>query len=165
MRGNLRRWLALAAVCVGGLIYLLVAGISGAGNAAARGGRSAATHVHGAAAPSTHNGSRGGGAAASARLQHAWSVDARKGMIEMLGTADGSRVGWNRHFAEWGGLNGPHWWQSALAMLTALHYAMQTGYRSAMLDHVIRVTYDKNIWKPKSLEKFDFINQYMDDTV
>lgn len=151
MRGILRRWLVLAALCAGGLIYLLAAGTSGAGNAAARGGRS--TH-DASGAPSPGSG-----------LEHVWSIDARKGIVELLGTADGSRVGWNRHFAEWGGLVGPHWWQSALAMLTALHYAEQTDFRSPILEHVIRVTYDKNIWKPKSLEKFDFINQYMDDTV
>lgn len=93
------------------------------------------------------------------------SVDTRKGIVELLGTHDGSRVGWNRHFAEWGGLNGPHWWQSALAMLTLTHYAMQTGYRSPLLEHVLEVTYQRNIWKPWADEKMDFINQYMDDTV
>jgi Glycosyl hydrolase family 76 len=161
MRGLLRRWLVLAAVCGGGLIYLLVAGISGTGNAIAHGGRSSAVGVQGplaTALPATEAG-------VSSRMRHIWTVDARKGMIELLGTADGSRVGWNRKFAEWGGLIGPHWWQSALAMLDAIHYAEQTNWRSPMLEHVIQVTYAKNIWKPKSLEKFDFINQYMDDTV
>lgn len=164
MRGTLRRWLVLVAVCAGGLIYVLLAGISGTGNAAAHDRGSARTSVPAAI------GSPGGpvadaDAGVSAHLRHVWSVDARQGLIEMLGTADGSRVGWNRHFAEWGGLIGPHWWQSALAMLTAVRYAEQTNFRSPLLEHVIKVTYNKNIWKPKSLEKFDFINQYMDDTV
>ena len=154
----------MVAVCAGGLIYLLVAGLSGVGSAAAHGRRSASSQVQ-RAAGSSHRPESGAGSTASSRLAHVWSVDARKGIVELLGTADGSRVGWNRHFAEWGGLIGPHWWQSALAMLTAIHYAEQTNYHSPMLEHVIRVTYDKNVWKPKSLEKFDFINQYMDDTV
>ena len=161
MRGLLRRWLVLAAVCGSGLIYLLVAGISGTGNAVAHGGQSSAGRVQGAPRtplPATESG-------VSSRIRHIWTVDAREGMIELLGTGDGSRVGWNRKFAEWGGLIGPHWWQSALAMLDAIRYAEQTDWRSPLLEHVIQVTYAKNIWKPKSLEKFDFINQYMDDTV
>ena len=162
MRGSRRRWLVLAAVCAGGLIYLLVAGISG-GNAAAHGGRSDGTPAAALTGGPDHAGAAS--SAPSGRLAHVWSADARKGMIEMLGTADGSRVGWNRHFAEWGGLIGPHWWQSALAMLDAIRYAEQTNWHSPMLEHVIRVTYAKNIWKPKSLEKFDFINMFMDDTV
>ena len=124
MRGLLRWWLVVAAVCGSGLIYLLVAGVSGTGNAIAHGGRSSTGRVHGAPRtplPAAESG-------VSARMRHIWTVDARKGMIEMLGTADGSRVGWNRHFAEWGGLIGPHWWQSALAMLSAIRYAEQTNW-------------------------------------
>jgi hypothetical protein len=165
MRRFLRRWLVLAAVCAGGLIYLLVAGISGAGSAAAHGGRAAGSQAHAAVRSTLHAPPTGPAADASARLRHVWSVDTRQGIIELLGTGDGSRVGWNRHFAEWGGLIGPHWWQSALAMLTAIHYAEQTNWRSPLLEHVIAVTYNKNVWKPKTDEKFDFINQYMDDTV
>jgi Glycosyl hydrolase family 76 len=162
MRGFLRRWLLLLAVCTGGLACLLLASTSGVGSAAAHNGRSTGKH---ASAGTGSGAASAGGPAAPSALQRAWSVDARKGIVELLGTADGSRVGWNRRFAEWGGLIGPHWWQSALAMLTAIRYAEQTNYRSPILEHVIRVTYNKNIWKPKSLEKFDFINQYMDDTV
>src|SRR5436190_8813356 len=84
---------------------------------------------------------------ASPRQQHVWAVDARRGVVELLGTHDGSRAGWNRHIAEWGGLNGPHWWQSALAVLTMIHYAEQTHGRSPLLQHVLDVTYTRNVYK------------------
>ena len=103
--------------------------------------------------------------AVSSGQQHVWATDARRGVIELLGTHDGSRAGWNRHIAQWGGLVGPHWWQSALAVLTLIHYAEQTNDRSRLLQHVIDITYKRGIRQPHTDQPFDFINQYMDDTV
>jgi hypothetical protein len=85
--------------------------------------------------------------------------------VELLGTHDGSRAGWNRHIAQWGGLVGPHWWQSALAVLTLVHYAEQTNSHSHLLQHVLDVTYRRGVRQPHTDQPFDFINQYMDDTV
>lgn len=165
MRGFIRRWLLLVAVCAAGLLYLLVTGLSGPSSAAAHARRLTAIRQAARSASSNQAPVASPASGLSAHLRHIVSVDTREGIIELLGTHDGSRVGWNRHIAEWGGLIGPHWWQSALAMLTLIHYAEQTDYRSPLLEHVIKVTYDRNIWKPKTDEKFDFINQYMDDTV
>jgi hypothetical protein len=103
--------------------------------------------------------------AAAARQQHVWAVDAGRGAVELLGTHDGSRAGWNRHIAQWGGLIGPHWWQSALAVITLIHYAEQTDSHSLLLQHVLDVTYRRGIRQPHTDQPFDFINQYMDDTV
>lgn len=165
MRAFLRRWLIILAVCGGGLAYVLVADLT-PGSAAAHGSsrQAAAAPAH-SRSPVHSAGHNRRSSRAASRWEHVLSTDTRRGIVELLGTHDGSRVGWNRHIAEWGGLVGPHWWQSALAMLTLVQYARQTGYDSRMLEHVIRVTYRRNVWKPRSLEKFDFINQYMDDTV
>jgi hypothetical protein len=153
MRSSLRRWLAILGVCAGGTL----AGLA----------TLAAAHAH-------HRGRRAPVAAHAAQhharheraypWQHIFAVDAQRGVREFLG-GDGARVGWSPALAEWGGTVGPHWWQSALAILTLIHYAEQTKPHSRLLQHVIDVTYRRGVRQPHTDQPFDFINQYMDDTV
>jgi hypothetical protein len=103
------------------------------------------------------------GPAATAQ-EHVWSVDARRGIREFLG-GDRTRVGWSRALGEWGGTVGPHWWQSALAVLALTHYAEQTNSHDRLLQNVLDTTYQKGIRQPHTDQPFDFINQFMDDTV
>jgi glycosyl hydrolase family 76 len=98
------------------------------------------------------------------RWPHVWAVDAQRGVREFLG-GDRTRVGWSKALAEWGGTVGPHWWQSALAILTLVKYAEQTNSHNALLQHVIDVTYKRGVRQPHTDQPFDFINQYMDDNV
>jgi hypothetical protein len=140
--------LALLSICGCGLLaYVLIAGPT---TGAAAGHKPRPTH-----APR---------AARAYPWAHVWAVDARRGVREFLG-GDGARVGWSPALAEWGGTVGPHWWQSALAVLTLVRYAEQTNDHSRLLQHVIDVTYRRGIREPHTDQPFDFINQYMDDTV
>jgi hypothetical protein len=50
-------------------------------------------------------------------------------------------------------------------MLDLVHYAEQTNDHSRLLQHVIDVTYRRGVRQPHTDQPFDFINQYMDDTV
>jgi hypothetical protein len=50
-------------------------------------------------------------------------------------------------------------------VLTLVRYAEQTNDHSRLLQHVIDVTYRRGIRQPHTDQPFDFINQYMDDTV
>jgi hypothetical protein len=159
MRASVRRLLIVLAVCGGGAIAYLVAAQALAPPAAARGAQRAARHRP-AAGPPVKQTRR----ASNRRWQHIWSVDTRLGVREFLG-GDRTRVGWSKKLAEWGGTVGPHWWQSAIAILTLIHYAEQTNSHSPLLQHVIDVTYDRGIRQPHTDQPFDFINQYMDDTV
>jgi hypothetical protein len=102
-----------------------------------------------------------------------WAVDARYGAMELLG-GDGSPVGWDRGLAEWGGTVGPHWWQSALAVLALVDYMEKTGSHSQAIQRVLLATYHRGVrtpggfvtqYRPGSSKKYYFINQYLDDTV
>jgi hypothetical protein len=102
-----------------------------------------------------------------------WDVDARYGALEMLG-GDGSPVGFGRSLAQWGGTNGPHWWVSALAVLSLVKYMERTNSHSQAIQNVLLAIYRRNIhtpggfvlqWKPGTTRKYYFINQFMDDTV
>lgn len=156
MRASVRWLLVVLAVSgAGGIAYLIAAG---APSAAARSAHHAPRHqpqprgnVH-----RRHH--------ASDRWPHIWSVDAQRGVREFLG-GDVTRVGWSKKLAEWGGTVGPHWWQSALAILTLVKYAEQTNSHNRLLQHVIDVTYNKGVRQPHTDQPFDFINQYMDDNV
>lgn len=106
-------------------------------------------------------------------VSNVWAVDARDGAMELLG-GDGSPVGWNRALAEWGGTVGPHWWQSALAVLTLVDYMEKTDSHSQAIQRVLLATYRRGVrtpggfvlqFKPGSNTKYYFINQYLDDTV
>jgi hypothetical protein len=149
MRPTVRRVLILAAVCGCGLLAAVLAVDTLGGTAAA--------------AQSTHRG-KAAHSSSVQRWQHIWAVDARKGVREFLG-GDITRVGWSRKLAEWGGTVGPHWWQSALAVLTLIQYAEQTNSHDRLLQHVIDVTYKRGVRQPHTDQPFDFINQFMDDTV
>ncbi len=105
--------------------------------------------------------------------RNVWAVDARYGVQELLG-GDGSRVGFSDGVAEWGGTVGPHWWQSALAVLALVEYMEKTDSHSPAIQRVLLRTYGRNIhvpggfvsqYQPGSQKKFYFTNQYMDDTV
>ena len=159
MRVSIRRLLIVLAVTGAGVVVYLIAAEALTPAAAARGAHHAAGHrttVHGSGDKRHH--------AAEPGWSHIWSVDAQRGVREFLG-GDVTRVGWSRKLAEWGGTVGPHWWQSALAILTLVHYAEQTNDHSSLLQHVIDVTYKVGVRQPHTDQPFDFINQYMDDTV
>lgn len=162
MRASLRRLLVLSVVCgCGAAVYLFAIGASNSGAAAHRRHLAAAHRrapAHRRTAHRDHTRRR------ATPWQHIWSVDARRGIRELLG-GDISRVGWSRALGEWGGTVGPHWWQSAIAILTLVHYAEQTNDHSRLLQRVIDITYQKGIRQPHTDQPFDFINQYMDDTV
>ncbi len=149
-----RRLIALLSICAcGWLAYAAVAQTT-TRPAAARTAR-AHTHIHTAPARRT---------ARKNRSEAVWAVDAQRGVREFLG-GDGARVGWSPVLGEWGGTVGPHWWQSALAIITLVHYAEQTNDHSRLLQHVIDTTYRIGVRQPHTDQPFDFINQYMDDTV
>jgi hypothetical protein len=153
MRPFTRRLLVLVSICACGLLaYALVVQTS-PGAAAAR-----KNHAHNTTQHSAAHVARPGPAA------HVWAVDAQRGVRELLG-GDGARVGFSRALGEWGGTIGPHWWQSALAILTLVHYAEQTNSHSRLIQKIIDITYNKGIRQPHTDQPFDFINQYMDDTV
>ncbi len=154
MRASVRRLLIVLAVSGGGAIAYLVVAQALAPAAAARSAHRP-THHPPTLRPSAHT---------RDPSQHIWSLDARRGVRELLG-GDGARVGWSPALAEWGGTVGPHWWQSALAILTLVHYAEQTNDHSRLLQHVIDVTYRRGVRQPHTDQPFDFINQYMDDSV
>jgi len=107
------------------------------------------------------------------RSPNIWAVDARYGVMELLG-GDGSPVGFDRRLAEWGGINGPHWWQSALAVLALVDYMEKTDSHSQAIQNVLLDTYRRGVrvpggfvaqFRPGSTKKYYFINQYLDDTV
>ena len=158
MRVFVRRLLIVLTVCGGGAVAYVIAAPALAPAAAARSGHLTTHHR-----PTVHRSVPKRHPAADA-WQHVLSVDARRGVREFLG-GDGARVGWSPALAEWGGTVGPHWWQSAVAVLTLIHYAEQTNDHSSLLQHVIDVTYKRGVRQPHTDQPFDFINQYMDDTV
>jgi hypothetical protein len=107
------------------------------------------------------------------RSLNVWAVDARYAVKELLG-GDGSRVGFGRRLAEWGGTNGPHWWQSALAVLALVQYMERTNSHSQAIQNVLLAIYRRNVrvpggfvlqYRPGSTRKYYFTNQFMDDTV
>lgn len=159
MRLSVRRLLVVLAVSGAGAIAYLVLAQTPAPSAAARSAHHASHHR-----PVAHHGVRRTHHRAPTRWSHIWSVDAQRGVREFLG-GDITRVGWSHKLAEWGGTVGPHWWQSALAILTLVKYAEQTNSHNRRLQHVIDVTYNKGVRQPHTDQPFDFINQYMDDNV
>lgn len=161
MRASLRRLLVVLAAC-GCLPLAYAVALAASGSVASAHSRPAghrpAAHRPAGHRPAAHS------RPSPSSWQHVVALDSQRGVRELLG-GDGSRVGWSPALAEWGGTVGPHWWQSALAVFTLVHYAELTNDHSRLIQHVLDVTYRRNVWKPKSDEKFDFINQYMDDTV
>lgn len=107
-----------------------------------------------------------------ARGPNVWSVDARYAALELLG-GDGSPVGFGRRLAQWGGTNGAHWWQSALAVLGLVNYMEKVNSHSQAIQNVLLAIYNRNVrvpggfvarFRPGSTKKYYFINQYLDDT-
>lgn len=94
----------------------------------------------------------------------AWSADAQRGIQELMGTGDGSPVGWDGATGLWGGQTGPRWWQSALAMWTLVRYAQRTHDLSPAIQYILRRTYYLNDYRPQTTEPHNFTNQFMDDT-
>ena len=89
---------------------------------------------------------------------------AREGIAELLGSGDGSIVGWRYETGLWGGHIKPNWWQSALAMLTMVRYAERIHSDSSIYQRVLQRIYARNIYKPLSTAKRDFANEFNDDT-
>lgn len=94
----------------------------------------------------------------------AWSADAKRGIQELMGTADGSAVSWNGGTGLWGGQSGPRWWQSAMAMWTLVRYAQRTHDLSPTIQYILRRTYYLNDYTPQTKAQHNFTNQFMDDT-
>src|SRR5947209_8049430 len=159
MRVSLPRWFLILAVCAGGAIAYLIAVQAVSPAAAAHAVRRVPHRRSAAHHRPAHKRRR-----AAYPWAHVWSVDAQRGVREILG-GDGARVGWSRVLGEWGGTVGPHWWQSALAVLALTDYAERTNSHNRLLQNVLDVTYRKGVRQPHTDQPFDFINQYMDDTV
>ena len=94
----------------------------------------------------------------------AFALAAREGIAELIGSGDGSIVGWRYQVGLWGGHIKPNWWQSALAMLTMVKYAERTHSDSPAYQRVLERIYARNIYKPLSTAKRDFANEFNDDT-
>ncbi len=93
-----------------------------------------------------------------------FSLAARSGLAELLGRGGPSPVAWNSQTGLWGGHTKPNWWQSALAVLTLVRYAERTADRGQLIQHVLDRIYARNVYKPYSTAKFDFANEFGDDT-
>ena len=93
-----------------------------------------------------------------------FSDAAREGVDELLGSGDGSIVGWRYETGLWGGHIKANWWQSALATLTLVRYAERTRSLDPRFEAVLERIYARNIYKPRSTARQDFANEFMDDT-
>src|SRR4029077_15650349 len=93
-----------------------------------------------------------------------WSLDASRGIAELMGTSDGSPVGWDGGTGVWGAASSPHGWQSAARLGTMVRYAERTHDTSPAIQYVLRRTYYLNDWRPGTKEPHNFTNQFMDDT-
>jgi hypothetical protein len=93
-----------------------------------------------------------------------FAVAAREGIAELLGSGDGSIVGWRYANGLWGEHTKPNWWQSALAMLTMVRYAERIHSVNPVFQSVLLRIYARNIYKPLSTAKQDFANEFNDDT-
>jgi hypothetical protein len=93
-----------------------------------------------------------------------FAVAAREGVAELLGSGDGSIVGWRYGNGLWGGHIKPNWWQSALAVLTFVRYAERTHSVDPIYNKVLQRIYARNIFKPYSTARHDFANEFNDDT-
>src|SRR5579884_878880 len=93
-----------------------------------------------------------------------FAAAAREGIAELLGSGDGSIVGWRYANGLWGGHIKPNWWQSALAMLTMVRYAERTHSLNPVYQRVLLRIYARNIYKPLSTARQDFANEFNDDT-
>jgi len=89
---------------------------------------------------------------------------AREGVAELLGSGDGSIVGWRYANGLWGGHIKPNWWQSGLAVLTLVRYAERIHSVNPVFQNVLLRIYARNIYKPYSAAKQDFANEFNDDT-
>jgi len=104
MRAWIRRWLLLFVLCVVALLvfpYALEVRSSDAENPFVPGAMAALPRVPvPEASPSAPR----------------FAVAAREGIAELLGSGDGSIVGWRYATGLWGEHIKPNWWQSALAL-------------------------------------------------
>ncbi len=93
-----------------------------------------------------------------------WSLAAKRGVQELMGSGDGSAVAWDPQTGLWGGSTPPHWWQSALAITTLVRYAQRTNDRTPAIQRILLRTYRANHNRPGGQAAWDFTNMYMDDT-
>ena len=152
MRAWIRRWLLLFLLCVSALLvfpYALEVRSSNAQNPFVPGAISALPRIP---VPK---------ARASAPR---FATAAREGVAELLGSGDGSIVGWKYATGLWGGHIKPNWWQSALATLTVVRYAERIHSVNPVFQSVLLRIYARNIYKPLSTAKRDFANEFNDDT-
>jgi len=92
-----------------------------------------------------------------------WATDAHYGIQELMGSGDGSPVGWNSGTGLWGGQTAPRWWQSAIAVTTLARYGERTPDQSSAINKVLVRTYQLNVNSSRNGSP-NFINQYSDDT-
>jgi hypothetical protein len=93
-----------------------------------------------------------------------FSIAARQGVAELLGSGDQSLVSWKYATGLWGGHIKANWWQSALAVLSLVRYAERIHSLDPIYQSVLLRIYQRNIYKPYSTARQDFANEFMDDT-
>jgi hypothetical protein len=93
-----------------------------------------------------------------------WPTAASLGVQELMGSGDGSPVGWNGSTGLWGGKTAPYWWQSGLAVLTLARYSARTHSTSPAVQRVLLRTYAENVRRPGTSQPVNFGNKFMDDT-
>jgi hypothetical protein len=103
-------------------------------------------------------------AAAQSASPPSFSTAASRGIKELLGSGDHSRVSWNYRTGLWGGRIPATWWQSALAVTTLVRYAERVGISGPVFHRVLLRTYRRNIYRPHTTAPHEFANQFMDDT-
>ena len=93
-----------------------------------------------------------------------FAIAARQGVAELLGKGGRSPAAWNSRTGLWGGHTKPNWWQSALAVVTLMRYAERTHDTGPLIQRVLLQIYNRNVYKPFSTAKYDFANEFGDDT-
>jgi hypothetical protein len=106
----------------------------------------------------------GGAPAAAASGSPSWSTAASRGIQELIGSGDGSPVGWDSHTGLWGGSSAPHWWQSGLAVLTLVRYAHRTRDVTPSVHNVLIRTYQLNRSGAGPNQQSNFTDRFLDDT-
>src|SRR5690349_11291097 len=90
-----------------------------------------------------------------------WPSAAGRGIQELMGSGDGSPVGWDSRTGLWGGRSAPYWWQSALAVLTLARYADRTHSLSPAVQRVLLRTYALNLRRPGTNHAQNFTGRFM----
>lgn len=85
------------------------------------------------------------------------ACDAYQGAQELIGSGDGSPVGWSYSTGLWGTGSGTDWWQSGVGIGTLARYGRRTGQLANPINNVLTRTYQVQ-------GQNNFIDSYTDDT-